>query len=73
MLPSYLGATEPTPSLTELFTGSATSASTLNRQYAKAAPLIDWLIDYYPVAIGGLALLVFGAAAVGAWYGSKGR
>lgn len=62
--------TEPV-TLAEALRDLAPTIRIMSRQYQKAAPLIDWLIDNYWLAIIGLGALVFGAAALGAWYGSK--
>jgi len=69
-----IGAVDPAappPTLTELLRDVGPALQIAGKQYVKAAPVVDWMIDYYPVAIVGLGVLVFGAAAVGAWYGSK--
>jgi len=59
------------PTLPELMRDVGPALQTMGKQYQRAAPLMDWFIDNYHFAIFGLGCLVFGAAALGAWYGSK--
>ena len=35
--------------------------------YAKASPLVNFMIDYWAVALLGLSLVVAGGASVGSW------
>ena len=66
-----MGQLTESVSLAEALRDLAPTLKIVSRQYQKAAPLVDWLIDNYWLAIIGLGALVFGAAAIGAWYGSR--
>lgn len=59
------------PTLSELLTDVGPALQIIARQYRRAAPLVDFLIDYYWLVVLGLGGLVFGAAALGAWYGAR--
>jgi len=50
---------------TELVQELAPTLQTMSVQYTKAAPLIDWVIDYWPVAAAVTFLAIMSGAAVG--------
>lgn len=58
-------------SISDIFADLGPALKLMGQQYQKAAPTIDWLLEHRLLALTGLAALVFGAAAFGAWYGSK--
>ena len=68
---AMLGQVERPPTLAELMRDLGPALQTMGTQYQRAGPLVDFLIDNYWLVVLGLGGLVFGAAAVGAWYGSK--
>jgi len=50
---------------TELVKELAPTLQTMSVQYTKAAPLLDWVIDYWPVAAAVTFLAIMSGSAVG--------
>lgn len=67
-----LGQTQPTqPTLYEAIQAAAPAIVGLSRQYQRAAPLIDWLIDHPGAAVAVFLLSLSGAAFLGASLGVR--